>query len=150
MCYFYILGAGGKTGTDGPIVSCSNAAQLSRGYNVPLDRSRGFRRTRHSSDRHTCPLLALDSWIVFDTSVLKDLEPGSAEQSFRTVNCVVLASCPPKISLQPGSLAVDTIALFWNWTVAYQCISKIWALVVILQDCRKIVFRALCFCTILV
>ena len=120
LCYFYILGAaGGKTGTDGPIVSCSNAALPSRGYNVPLDRSRGFRRTRHSNDRHTCPLLALDSWIVFDTSVLKDLEPGSAEQSFRTVNCVVLASCPPKISLPPGSLAADTIALIWHLIVAY-------------------------------
>ena len=54
---------GDRQETVGPIVTCSNAAPPSRrGYNVPLDRSRGFRRSRHSSDGHTCPLLPLDCW----------------------------------------------------------------------------------------
>ena len=52
-----------RHGRSGPIVTCSNAAQLSRRYNVPLDHSRGFGKSRHSSDEHTCPLLALGCWM---------------------------------------------------------------------------------------
>ena len=50
-----------RHGRSSPIVSCSNAALPSRGYNVPLDRSRGFCRSRHSIHRHTCPF---SQWIV--------------------------------------------------------------------------------------
>ena len=60
---FVLLGCRDRHGRSGPIVTCSNAAQLSRRYNVPLDHSRGFGKSRHSSDEHTCPLLALGCWM---------------------------------------------------------------------------------------
>ena len=106
-----------------PIVSCSNAAPPSRGYNVPPDRSRGFCRSRHSIHRHTCPLFPLDCWIpvlsrIWGLVVLVNLAGTSINcfvaflllhdlcMSFHTL--VPLGWCPHKLDtsdvmvLRPG------------------------------------------------